>query len=360
MAETVVPTNSKVIRWERSFYREWIRDNRFGALTGADESAPIQLKEDLTRNIGQTIDLELVNRLTNQATVGYATLEGNEENLSIRNYRITVNRYRNAVLHDGLDEQFSAIDLVEAKRGRLMDWAKELQRDRIIEALGSISTDGATHTAYASASEADKDTWVVNNADRVVFGGAAINADHSTGLGQLDTTNDIFNKANLIIAKDLAKVANPKIRPLRVKQDEEWYVALAGTRAFRAMQASLSTENTYALERGKDNPLFTGGDLMYDGVVVKEVPEIGILPGTPGASGTTAVAPVYLLGAQALCWAVAKRVRTIENVTDYGAKKGAGVEVVDGVRKIYFGASATTDTGTPKQNGIVTLYVAVA
>lgn len=356
MAETVVPSNSKVIKWERSFYREWIRDNRFGALTGADESAPIQLKEDLTRGPGQTIDIELVNRLTNSATTGNSVLEGNEEEMKLRNYRISVDMYRNAVVHTGLDEQFSAIDLVSAKRGVLMDWAKELQRDRIIEALGSISTDGSTHFAYASASEANKDTWAANNSDRIAFGAGAFNADHSVGITSVDNTTDRFLKTTLIIAKDLAKVANPKIRPLRVKQDEEWYVALAGTRAFRSIQADLTSENQYAQERGKGNPLFTGGDLVYDGMVIKEVPEIAPLPGTPGASGTTAVAPVYILGAQALCHAIANRVRMIENVRDYGERKGAGVRVVDGIRKIYFGSGAS-DTSTPKQNGVVTLYV---
>jgi N4-gp56 family major capsid protein len=356
MAETVVPSNSKVIRWERSFYKEWIRDNRFGALTGADESSPIQMKEDLTRNVGQTIDIELVNRLTNAATQGNAVLEGNEEQMKLRNFRISVDMYRNAVVHTGLDEQFSAIDLVEAKRSTLMDWAKELQRDRIIEALGSISTDGSTHYAYASASEADKDTWAANNSDRIAFGAGAFNADHSAGITSVDSTTDRFLKTTLIIAKDLAKTANPKIRPLRVKQDEEWYVALAGTRAFRSIQADLSSENQYAMERGKGNPLFTGGDLMYDGVVIKEVPEIAPLAGTPGASGTTAVAPVYILGAQAIAHAVASRTRMIQNVRDYGERKGAGVRMVDGIRKIYFGSGAT-DTATPKQHGIVTLYV---
>jgi N4-gp56 family major capsid protein len=357
MAETTVPTNSRVIRWERKFYREWIRDNRFAKLTGADASAPIQMKEDLTRNIGEEINFTLVNRLTNAATVGKATLKGNEEDQKIRNYRIKVTRYRHAVLHDTLDEQFSAIDLVEAERATLMDWAKELQRDRILEALGSISTNGSTHTAYASASEADKDTWAANNSDRIVFGAAAFNSDHSAGLAQLDTTNDLLLRATLQNVKDAAKSANPKIRPLRVRDDEEWYVALAPTPAFRDMQADLATINQNAMDRGKDNPLFTGGDLLWDGVVIKEVPEIASL-GTVGAS-SAAVYPVYLLGAQAIAHAVASRTKMISDVDDYGAKKGAGVQLVDAIRKIYFGSGAD-DATTPKQHGLATLYVASA
>src|SRR5687767_4231648 len=159
MAETSLPSNSRVIKWERGFYREFIRDNRFSKLTGADESAPIQLKEDLTRDLGETINIELVNRLTNAMVTGTSTLEGQEEEMRIRNFRVSIDRRRAAVEHDRLHEQFSAIDLVEAKRSILMDRAKEDFRDRVLEALGSISTNATTHTAYGSASESDKDTW---------------------------------------------------------------------------------------------------------------------------------------------------------------------------------------------------------
>mgnify|MGYP002623795326 CR=1 FL=1 len=362
MAETIVPTNTRVIRWERDFYREYIRTNRFSKLMGANESAPIQVNEDLTRNIGEYINFELVNRLTGSGVTGTNTLEGNEEQLGIRNFRVQVDRTRHAVLHDRLHEQFSAIDLVEAKRAVLMDWFKENIRDRIITALGSISTDGVTHTAYADASESDKDIWLANNSDRVLFGAASAGyTDHSADLALLDTTSDIINTTTLAAMKDMAKNANPKIRPIRVRDDEEWYVVVMGTKLFRQAQTALAQVNREAWIRsqGDNNPLFTGGDLIYDGLIIKEIPEIGALPGTPGANGTTKVAPAYLIGAQAIAYAVAQRSRMIENIRDYGAKKGAGVEMIDGIRKVYFGSGAT-DTAIPKQHGVVTGYFAYA
>lgn len=362
MAETPLPTNSRVIRWERDFYREYIRTNRFSKLMGANESSPIQVNEDLTRNIGETINFELVNRLTGDGVTGTATLEGNEEALGIRNFRVAVDRTRHAVVHDKLHEQFSAIDLVSAKRAVLMDWFKEKVRDRIIEALGSVSTDGVTHFAYADASEGTKDTWLANNRDRVLFGAASAGyTDHSADLALLDTTDDVINTATLAAMKDLAKNANPKVRPLRVREDEEWYVVVMGTKLFRQAQTALAQVNREAWIRsqGDNNPLFTGGDLIYDGLIIKEIPEIGALPGTPGDSGTTKVAPAYLIGAQAIAYAIAQRSKMIENIRDYGAKKGAGVEMIDGIRKFYFGSGAT-DTAIPKQHGVVTGYFAFA
>lgn len=375
MAQTSVPTNTRVIKWQRDFYREYIRANRFAKYMGTDESSPIQINEDLTKSIGETINFELVNRLTgNQNTgtgsvagvtsgiTGYNTLEGNEEALGIRNFRVKVDRTRWAVMHDKLDEQFSAIDLVEAKRATLMDWSKENIRDRIVFSLNSISTDGSTHQAYASANATDRNTWLVNNTDRIVFGNdATVFTVHATGITAMDTTADIANLAFLQRLKDAAKAAAPKIRPIKVNDEEEWFVVFMGTRAFRAAQTALLAVNTAALtaNASKDNPLYTSGDMMYDGMIIREVPEIGILPGTPGASGTTAVAPVFLCGTQAIAYAVAQRTKMIENVRDYGAKQGAGTELIDGIAKVYFG-SGSTDLLLPKQNGVVTGYVAVA
>lgn len=359
MAETSLPTNSRVIKWERDFYREFIRENRFSKFIGSDERSPIQLNESLRTNIGETINFELVNRLSGAGVTGLSTLEGNEEALGIRNFRVAVDRTRHAVVHDRLNEQFSAIDLVEAKRAVLMDWYKENVRDRTIAALYSISTDGNTHQSILTASEADKDTWTANNSDRVIFGAAAFTADHSAGLAACDTTNDILNTSVLKRAKDAAKAASPKVRPIRVRDDEEWYVVFAPTPLFRQAQAQLETINTNAWERarGEDNPLFTGGDLIYDGLIIKEVPEIGNI----GAVGTSSalVSAAFLVGAQAVAYGVAQRSRMIENIRDYGAKKGAGVEMIDAIRKMYFG-SGVADATTPKQHGVVTVYCAHA
>jgi len=375
MAVTTVPTNTRVIKWQRGFFREYIRGNRFSKYIGADETACIQMNEDLTKSIGETINWELVNRLTgNQNTAtgavsgvvsgitGYNTLEGNEEAFGIRNFRAKVDRTRWAVVHDRLDEQFSAIDLVEAKDAVLKDHSKENVRDRIILALGSYSTDGSTHQAYASTSATDRNTWVVNNVDRVLFGkdAAGYSATHATAITSIDNTTDIVTKDTLKVAKDIAKAASPKIRPIKVNDEEEWYLVFMGTKAFRQAQTALESVSLAALQANasKDNPLYTAGDLIFDGLMIREIPEIGVLPGTPGASGTTTVAPIYLCGAQALAFGMAQRTKMIENVRDYGAKKGAGYEMIDVINKIYFGKGAT-DTTQPVQNGVVTWYVGV-
>jgi hypothetical protein len=374
MAQTSVPTNARVITYEKNFYREYVRSNRYSKYIGSDEMSPIQMNEKLTKTVGETITWELVNRLVgNQNTstgsasgivsgvTGYNRLKGNEEAQSIRTFQAKVALTRWAVTHLSTDEQFSAINLVEAKRATLQDWFKENIRDRITSAWGSISADGITHYAYASASEANKDTWLANNSDRVVFGSSNASAgftDHSADLLVVDTTNDTLTKANLQALKDVAKSANPKIKPIKVNDEEEWFVVFTGTKNFRVLQTSLGSENLARVNGGeayKDNPIFNAGDLIYDGLIIREIPEIAGL-GAVGASSAL-VQPAYLVGAQAAGYGVAQRSKMIEDEDDYGEIKGAGIKMLDVVVKMYFGAGAS-DTTTPRQNGVATGYYA--
>lgn len=368
MAQTAVPTNARVVRYQNKFFSEFIRNNKFSRYIGTTENSPIQLVEDLQKARGESVYIYLVNQLgvtvaNGGIRTGYQTLKGYETPLDVRSNKLTIGLSRFAVTIWESDKQFSAIDLVEARSSVLQDNFKTYFRDRIIASLGSMSIDGITHYAYASADETTiKDVWLANNSDRVLFGaGQGSFADHSADITQLDTTNDIVNEANLKLLKDKAKAANPIIRPIRVRDDEEWYVVFMGTKLFRQAQSALAQLNREAWVRaqGENNPLFTGGDLIADGMILKEVPEIGSLAGTPGASGTTSVAPAYLVGAQALGYAVALRSKLIEEVDDYGEVNGAGIKMLDQVAKLYFGAGAA-DTTTPKQNGLVTGYFAHA
>jgi hypothetical protein len=367
MAQTSVPTNARVVKYQNSFFQEFIRNNKFSKYIGTSENSPIQLVEDLTKSRGESVYIYLVNQLgattaNGGIRTGYQTLKGYETAMDVRSNKLTIGLSRFAATIWESDRQFSAIDLLEARRSVLQDNFKTYFRDRIINAMGSISTDGNTHTAYASASEADKDTWLVNNSDRVLFGAAAAGyTDHSADITLLDTTNDIINDTTLKLWKDKAKAANPIIRPIKVRDDEEWYVVFLPTKLFRQAQTALATLNREAWVRaqGENNPLFTGGDLISDGLIIKEVPEISALAGTPGDSGTTKVAPGYLVGAQALGYGLALRSKMIEDTDDYGEVNGAGIKMLDTVAKLYFGAGAS-DTTTPKQNGIVTGYFAFA
>lgn len=358
MADTTPATGLVVQQWEDKFFKQYIHDGRFKALYGTDENAVIQIKEDLTKKQGDSITIALVNRLTNQATTGTTVLEGNEEDLASRSMRIYVDKRRNAVRVAEMSEQKSAIDLRDAGRAVLMDWAMEDTRDLIITALGSL--DG---TAFVNRTATIGDAWLVNNKDRTVFGayavaGSAGGTDLSADLTQLDTTADKFTYTALDSMILAAKTCNPKIRPMRDPGNgRRYYVVVANPFAFKDLRDSLATAVLAStVDEQEASKLFEGGDIMWNGCIVKEVDDLPIYSNI-GNGGTTEVTPVYLMGAQALAIAYAKRFKTITKSFDYEDKQGIAIDGIYGVRKLIFG-TGTADTSNTKDNGVVTGFFA--
>lgn len=354
MTDTTPATGLVVQQWEEKFFKQYLHDGRFKPLMGTDEMSVIQVKEDLTKKRGDSITIALVNKLTNDATTGTNTLEGNEEDMASRSMRIYVDKRRNAVRIAEMSEQKSAIDLRDAGRAVLLDWAMEDTRDLVIEALGSING-----TAFTSRTAAIGDAWLVDNLDRIHFGaGVGSGTDLSADLAQLDTTNDLFNVTALDAMLLKAKTCNPKIRPMRDPGNgKRYYVGFANPYAFKNLRDSIDTEvlaNTVVqMEASK---LFEGGDIAWNGAIIKEVDDLPIYANI-GNGGTVEVTPVYLLGAQALAIAYAKRWKTVTKTFDYEDKVGIAIDGIYGVRKLLFGTGAT-DTADLKDHGVVTGYFA--
>ena len=355
MAQSAAATGLTVQQWDAKFFKEYLHQNRFKRYMGTDENSIIQLKDDLTKKKGDSVTFALVNKLTGSGVTGSNTLEGNEEDMVSRSHKVTIDQIRNAVLVPALEEQFSAIPLRDATRATLKSWMMEKTKTDIITALGSKNG-----TAYASANATARNAWNVDNADRVLYGAAVgnYNATHATATATVDGTTDVLTPGAVSLMKRIAQSADPKIRPIRTKEDEEWFVLFAHRLCFRdlANNSDMKQANRDARIRGENNPLFTGGDLLWDGVVIKEVPEIPTLT-NEGASGTTDIAENYFCGAQALGIAWAKRTFTKTQDTDYEDKMGVAIGEWRGIEKLTFG-SGSTDTADLKDHGVVTGYFA--
>jgi N4-gp56 family major capsid protein len=358
MALTTAQTGLTPQQWDDKFFMEYVRENRFKRYMGTDENSIIQLKEDLTKKKGDKVTFASVNKLAGAGVTGNGTLEGNEEALDSRSMAVTVAPLRHAVAVTEWDEQKSAIDLRNTAKTALKLWSMEKMRNSIITALGSING-----TAYASADATARNAWVVDNADRVLFGKLKSNysVTHATALANLDNTDDKLTPEAISLMKRIAQTASPAIRPIRLNEDEEWYLLFTNSRSFRdlSVNSTMTQANRDARQRGMDNPLFTGGSLVWDGVIIREIPEIEILANA-GAGGAVDVGPSYLCGAQAVGVAWSQRTKTTTQVSDYGFRNGVGLQEMRGIEKLIFG-TGSGDTDDLKDHGVVTgFFAAVA
>lgn len=354
MADTTLATGLRVQQWLDRFFVEYLTENRYAESMGPDENSVFQVKEDLTKKAGDSITFSLVNKLTNAAITGSNTLEGNEEAMDTRSFRLFIDKRRNAVRIPEMETVKSPIDLLDAAKSVLKDWSMKDTEGLITTALGSING-----VAYGSASEAQKDAWLASNSDRVLFGHSKANNTgvHATSLANVDAT-DKLTPHSLSLMKRIALTADPKIRPIRVeKGGKRFYVVYANPLSFRDLKdnAAIQQAQREVSLQVENNRLFNGGDLLWDGMIIKEVEDIGVLAGVGGAG--IDVGPVYLCGAQAVGIAYGKRWKDIREDFDYGDKKGVGVEAIYGVAKTLFGSGAT-DTADLKDHGVVTGFFA--
>lgn len=380
MATTTTPTDLQEIKYRREYWREYVRESGFKPYMGGGNegiTSVIHTAFELTTS-GKSLTIPLVSRLKGGGVRGNSRLSGQEEKLGKHTHSIAVQYARHAIEFSKQDEKYDASDARDAARPLLKEWSSSLLRDRIIDGLCSVSFSGTQNITFTIpqdaadnviSSAAQNNTWNAANIDRVLYGSAVgnYNATFATALANVDSTSDKLTTGVVSLLKERAKATTQSttghgIRPIRdqyVADGREYFVLFAGSRPFRDLKAdtAMIAANRDARAResnGMDrNPLFQDGDLIWDGVIIREIPEIPYLlaAGTAGID----VAPVFLCGAQSVCigWGQEPQF-TAKKEDDYGFFSGVGIEEMVNANKIM---RKDGDAGTFVDNGIVTGFV---
>lgn len=353
MAVSTVQSNNKLVKFTQEIGREFVRENLFSPYMGEDLTSIIRRRFDL-KNGGEQMNIPLVARLQG-AGVSTGTLVGNEEAIDNYGMRVWLDWARHAVVTNKAEQQKDSADTFGVAKPLLSDWIKELNRDELIAALMALPSESQPSAGvrvngiqYDLATAGQRNTWNSDNSDRILFGAAVsnYNATHATALASCDTTNDTLTYSNLATLKRVAMGANPKIRPYKTKDGYEYYVAFAGLNTFRDLKVSLATINKDARPREGggvgSNPLFQDGDQIYDGIIIRQVPEISSFVTnvwtTLKTAGTSSarVEPVFLCGQQAAVMAIGQMPKpTFRKEDDYGFVTGVGIETAYGVSKVF-------------------------
>lgn len=375
MAETTVLSGLDLTKWRKQFIREYIRDSGFEPYMGDSPTDIIHVANDLKTD-GYTIRIPLVARLQGNGVSGNTRLSGSEERMDQYYQDITWEYYRNAIEISKKEREKSAVDLLEARRPLLREWASELVKYQLIDTFHTMSSG----TKYADADSTARNAFLTNNSDRVLFGKLRSNYSSgvmATALGTLDTTDDILSPSIGSLAKRMARTANPHIRPFKTgTQGREYYVMFCHPLAFKSLKsnATIIANNQYARAREgsamDQNPLFQDGDLIDDGIIYREIPEFW--QARQGATSSTNVnTNTHLVGVGAssadvgvnfLCGAQAVGMVNKQAATpitkkedDYGFFDGVGIELAHGFSKLRWNNGA----GTNKDLGMVTVYTAL-
>lgn len=379
MTTSFISSGNKVTDFQKKVNRTYVREGRYGPYIGASENAIIQTNKNIRKK-----SIPLIGKLSGSGVRGSSQLVGFEEPLSNFDFLFEPTHLRNGVLVDNEENEKAEFDLYSEAKPALMSWVMETKRDQITQALGAIWA-GGTYYNYggveasgakgsSAASAANMDTWQAANSDRILYGAAKSNltsGDHTTSLGTIDTTSDKLTPDAIELCKRIAQNCDPLIRPVMINEDEPWFVYFTGSYSFRDLRANSVMRDSMreAMPRMKSNPLFSGGDLFWDGVIIKEVADMdkfidnasgtGLWDGVWGANATgdslktsgnggSRVGVGFLCGAQAVVFGRGKDASfKLRKEDDYGHLNGVGITAKHDIKKTFYNG---------KQYGVVTHF----
>jgi N4-gp56 family major capsid protein len=335
MAVTAFGTNDAqtVKIWSSLTLREALKATRFAQLMGTGKSAVIQRLVDLEKSAGDQIKYDLLMQMTGAGVTGDNRMRDNEEALVYYQDTVNIDQLRNAHAFRRMSQQRTLHDMRMDAKANLADWFSGTFDSYMFRCLCGDTT--LTHGQTATAP----------TTNHIIYSG---DATSQATIGN----NDQFTLADIDYAKEKAKTLTPPLRPTMVNGSEMYVVVL---HPYSITDLRLDVANSayvdwpsiqmMAQQRGKDNPIFTGANGIYNNCIILESTRIY----TPAAN----VRRNLFLGAQAGVFAMGGAYDSIEKtrvgkdnlmswyeeVDDYGNEKGISVGSIFGINKSVFNSA---------------------
>ncbi len=312
MAKTAFSTSDPLTKkvWEERLFRDTQKESYFSRFMGKSAEALVHVKEQLTKTKGDNMTFGIRMRLKGDGVTSGQVLEGNEEKLTTHDFSVSLERYRHGVRDAGeLDRQRTVFSIDEESVSALKTWGAEKIDSLCFDAIQTSPT-------------------------KVFYAGTA------TSTGTL-TATDLVTPSLISRAKTWCKTGGNRgqtpLRAIRIN-GKNYFVFLVHPDVMYDLKQdpTFAQARREALERGKDNPIFSGAEAIWDGVVVHEHENIDLATNW-GASSNVPGAKCVFMGAQSLVWAWGKRPRVVSENFDYEEEHG-------------FAWAMTSRTAKPKFN----------
>lgn len=343
--------------WSTKYASEYVAKSGLLPFMSASDNAIIRVNTDLGK-AGDTVNLTYFGKLKGAGKSGGETLKGSAE--ALRNYStsIKVKHVRNAVNIPEHESFRTEIDIANKARGGLKDWSAEKLRDDLLARMQDVVIDGGldadgtpeadSYKTLAASSAGERNAYLVANDDRILFAGAQspVDGDFNASLATVGA-GDVLTADIVSTAKDLAETsADFRITPYMDKAGNKWFVMFVCSEGYRQLRNDdrIDAANKDARPREvEDNPLFTGGDMLWDGVIIKKITEIPVVSATQRFAG--------LMGANALGVAFSRKPSFRVQEEDFGHEYGVAITEIRGQSKM---------SAAGVQTGMVSIYHGLA
>lgn len=359
-----------------------------------DKGAPVVRIQDLSKEAGDEVEVDIFHQLAGKPTMGDRKLEGRGEVLTSAQMSLKINQGRHMVDTGGkMAQQRTKHNLREIGRNLLSGnsyWGRLSDQTTLTHLAGARGTRLATDHILPLADDPEFGEIIVNpilppTYDRHFFGGDAtsVNTLDAADLFTLDTVE------NMRLTID--EMDSMRMQPIKLANDpmvdaDPLYVLYVSPRMMTNFKQTTSGKQLNQLladahkrAAGWNHPLFQGECFMWEGILIKKMTDyvefaagstVDVSQNNNAATVTQATTGVrmhrgILLGAQALAHAFgnvgtqngedAGYVGMTEEETDHGNGREIAIRWMDGKKKIRF----ADKNGRVNDHGVMVLDCAV-
>ena len=323
--------------WSKMLDAEALKATEIAPLIGDDANSIIQRKTETSKGAGDKVSFGLRMQLSGDGFTENETAEGNGESLTIYSDAIVINELGHVVgvkSENTIDAQRVPFDLRAEARDGLSDWFAKRMSVAFFNQVCGFSAE--TRTKYTGLQPTIAPT-------RVIRAGAAAS-------DQALTSSNLFTLDLIDKAKELALTASPKIRPIKIGNQEKYVVYV---HPYQVTDLRTSTQSGQWLDIQKaamtggevtKNPIYTGALGEYNGVIIRSA--IDVTGGVNGATGAVipTVRRAVLLGAQAAVAAYGQKnsptkYRWNEELFDHKRRLEVSAWSIHGIKKTVYNAA---------------------
>ncbi len=345
MADTnfaALQPQQKVV-WGRELW-EAARDQMFvSRFMGEGENNVIQRVTELTKTEkGEQCIMTLLADLVGDGVVGDDEREGNEEALQTYYTNLKIDLLSHGVRNKGkMSDQRSVVQFRKAGKSRLSYWLANRVDQLVFLTLSGIdyrfALDGTQRTDGTFPRLTFAGDVTAPTANRSInWNGTSIQPGNTATV----TATDYLSYKALTEFNSYAK--ENYVKPL-IADGKEYYVLFVrpGTLAKLKQDQDFQRAVITGLDRGKDNPFFTGATVTVDGLVIHEhrlvyTNKAAGAGNMWGAGSNIAGTRTLLCGAQALGMADLGPPEWSEKEFQYNSQKGINIDKMFGLVKPRF------------------------
>lgn len=303
--------------WDRQLFMDWPKKSFFGKrfLSNGFDNI-VRVKEDLTKNKGDAITVGIRMRNKDGFLPSGTKVDTNEGRLSTFTDQVVVDEKNFGIVNDSIiTEQRAYYDVREEMHDTLVTQAAENIDREFFTALDAANTTCAYQVA----------------------GSFALSSTLATAVAAVTTSDKLSPEFLTKIKPGLFtgfNEAQSYIEPIMIDGQEMWVVLVHPD-----VLADLENDSTFlqsrqvALERGKENPIFTGAWAIWNQFIIYAHQNVGI--GTNASS--VPYARCHVLGKGSLIQAWAKKPTIEKKKPPYDTQEmGFGFFSTFGVKKTQF------------------------